>query len=342
MKFPITVLLVSAALATIASAAPLGQVLNSPIASAAPLGQVLNNPIASAAPLGQVLNNPIATTQALTKRCANCDKKDVLALNLMVKASADHYSAIAHDRLENLLSEIKTAKVTSGSVELPTEKQMLSAAVQIKIDAAKKDCESEALVPAIKDVVTTQAVFDIHWSQKAEIENKMAELDLAITKLILERIQNNINAELLSKDCTEKMTATEITPAPPGPVAPDAPVAPEAPAPAVPEAPAPAPEAPAPAPEAPAPAPEAPAPVPAAQPGIDVAASVDPKYVCKSGCKDSQDAKTVLSLRVNLQNELEPRLDHFYVQEVPAACTEKRSALLGNVLNLVAELNVKA
>ncbi|KAF9346786.1 hypothetical protein BGX26_001705, partial [Mortierella sp. AD094] len=94
-----------------------------------------------------------------------------------------------------------------------------------------------------------------------------------------------------------------------------------------------------PAPE-PAPA-EAPAPT-GSKAGIDVAASVDSKFVCKSGCKDSNDAKTVLSLRVNLEREFEPRLDHFYVQEVPRECEEKRGSLLGGVLKLVADLNVNA
>ncbi|KAG9323578.1 hypothetical protein KVV02_004828 [Mortierella alpina] len=300
--------------------------------------------IASAVPLGQVLNDPLAITQILTKRCSECTQVDGVALNLMVQESANHYSLIAHARLDNLLSDIKTAKVTSGAEELPQEKEMLSTAVQIKIEDAKRDCTPEALAPAIKDVVTSQATFDIPWSKKEEIENKMAELDVAITKLMLERIQNSINAELLSKDCTEKMTETVIVPAPPGPVAPEEPATPVAPAaPATPEAPAAAiPETSTPAvvPETPAPA--APAPAPAVQPGIDVPASVDPKYVCKSGCTDSQDAKKVLSIRVGIQAALGGRLDNFYAREVPAACTEQRSSLLGNVLSLVANLNVNA
>ncbi|KAF9571006.1 hypothetical protein EC968_001091 [Mortierella alpina] len=319
--------------------------------------------IATAAPLSEALNDPLATTQILSKRCAECTQVDGVALDFIVKESANHYSNIAQARLDNLLSDIKAAKVTSGAEELPQEKEMLSTTVQIQIEGAKRDCAPEALAPAIKDVVTSQATFDIPWSKKEEIEKKLAELDVAITKLMLERMQNRINAELLSKDCTEKMTETVIAPAPPGPVAVDAPAppvapaapaapetpaatVPETPAATVPETPAPAavPETPAPAPEAPAPAPapEAPAPAPAAQPGIDVAASVDPKYVCKSGCTDSQDAKKVLSIRVDIQKALGDRFDTFYVQEVPAACTEQRSSLLGNVLSVVATLNVNA
>ncbi|KAG0271168.1 hypothetical protein BGZ95_001060 [Linnemannia exigua] len=262
---------------------------------------------------------------------------------LIVKASADHYSTIAHARLDNLMSEIQTAKVTSGAQDLPQEKAALSVAVQTKIDEAKKACSPDVLAPAIKATVAADANLDIPWSKKEEIEKKMAELDAKITQLMLERIQANINAELLSKDCTEKMTNTEIAPAPPA-----APEAAPAPAPAPVEAPAPAPapvEAPAPAPATPAaaePCTSCTSTTGGAQAGIDVAASVDSKFVCKTGCKDSNDAKNVLTLRVNLESELTPRLDHFYQQEVPTACTENRETLLGGVLNLIANLNVNA
>ncbi|KAG0295716.1 hypothetical protein BGZ98_001267, partial [Dissophora globulifera] len=153
-------------------------------------------------------------------------------------------------------------------------------------------------------------------------------------------------------DCTENMTNTEIAPAPaPAPEAP-APV-PETPAPA-PAAPAPVPETPASAPETPAPVPETPAPVPETlapapestkgglQIGIDVTGNVDTKFVCKSGCKDSNDANTVLNLRVNLEKEFQPRLDHFYNTEVPSDCTEKRSELLGGLLSSLAGLQIDA
>ncbi|KAG0348304.1 hypothetical protein BG004_005439 [Podila humilis] len=336
MKFTSSILLISAALATLASAAPLTATNVLPDNGNKILGNVLN------------------------KRCNDCTHKDALALDIIVKASADHYANIASVRLDNLLSEIQTAKVTSDSQDLPQEKAALTVTVQTKIDEAKQACAPEALAHAIKATVTANAAMDVPWSKKEEIESRMAELDIMITKLMLDRIQASINAERLSKDCTEKMTNTEIAPAPaPAPEAP-AP-APEAPAPA-PEAPAPAPEAPAPAPEVPAPAPEAPAPVPEApapapespapapactetscgskKVGIDVAADVDAKFVCKSGCKDTKDAKNVLSLRVTLENEFEPRLNHFYNEEVPSDCTEKRSALLGGVLELVANLNV--
>ncbi|KAF9118681.1 hypothetical protein BGW39_000959, partial [Mortierella sp. 14UC] len=132
-----------------------------------------------------------------------------------------------------------------------------------------------------------------------ELEKTMAELDAKITQLVPDRIQVNVNAELLSKDCTEKMTNTEIAPAS--------------------ETPAPIPETPAPAQETPAPVPETPTPVlentnntnnnSGLKVGIDVAANVDPKFVCKSGRNDAQDAKNVLSLRINLENELKPCRD---------------------------------
>jgi hypothetical protein len=147
-------------------------------------------------------------------------------------------------------------------------------------------------------------------------------LEIKITQLAVDRIQANIDAELLSKDCTEKMTNTEIVPAP---------------------------ETPGPVPETPAPAPEIPTPVPEntnnndvneLKVGIDVAANLDPKFVCKSGCNNSQDAKSVLNLRVNLENELKPCLDHFYADEVPTACEEKSASLLDGVLSLLSGLQV--
>ncbi|GJJ72804.1 hypothetical protein EMPS_05162 [Entomortierella parvispora] len=310
MKFSSCTLLISAALATLASAAPL---------------------------ISQDVTQVDATAHVLTKRCADCTHTDGLALDLIVKASADHYSAIAQNHLDNLMVEIDTAKVTSGTQDLPQEKAALTVAVQGKIDEAKKACSPEVLAPAIKATVTSNSNMDVPWSKKEEIENKMAELDILITNMVLDRIQANVNAEGLSKDCTEKMTNTDLVPAP-------EPAAPPPPAPVVAE-PAPAPA------DAPVPVP---APVPAAQSctecadpsgaqaGIDVAASVDSKFVCKTGCKDSNDAHTVLTLRVNLENEFQPRLAHFYNQEVPTACTEKRSTLLGGVLNLIANLNVEA
>ncbi|KAF9121524.1 hypothetical protein BG015_005795, partial [Linnemannia schmuckeri] len=275
--------------------------------------------VASAAPLvNKVLQGIATATHTIARRCGDCTDNDERALDIIVKASADHYSTIAYTRLDNLMAEIQSAKVTSGAQDLPQEKAALSAAVQTKINEAKKACSPEVLAPAIKATVTSDANLDVAWSQKEEIEKKMAELDAKITQLMLERIQSNINAELLSKDCTEKMTNTEIVPAPaeasasaPAPVAAPAPVsAPvEAPAPALAPAEVPAP--------APAPA-ETPAPAPAAEPctsctsttgaqaGIDVASSVDSKFVCKTGCRDSNDANTVLAFRVNLENTLAP------------------------------------
>ncbi|KAG0212751.1 hypothetical protein BGX33_003393 [Mortierella sp. NVP41] len=305
VRFTTAILLISAALAAVASAVPLVNKVDT-------------------------LDNTATVNHTIVKRCGDCTHTDGIALDLIVKASADHYSIIVHTRLDNLMIEIESAK----------------------IDEAKKACTLEALTPAIKATVAADANLDIPWSKKEEIEKKMAELDLKITQLMLERIQANINAELLSKECTEKMTSTEIVPAPaeaPALVPVEAP-APPAPAPV--EAPAPAP-APVEAPPAPVEAP-APAPAPVAAPctsctngsnvhtGIDVAASVDSKFVCKTGCKDSNDAKNVLTPRVNLENESTPRLDYFYQQEVPTACTENRQTLLGGVLSLIENLNVQA
>ncbi|KAG0020692.1 hypothetical protein BGZ81_009232 [Podila clonocystis] len=295
--------------------------------------------MASAAPLAVPEANVINPSHVLTKRCADCTNKDAAALDIIVQASANHYSNIAHVRLDNLLSEIQTAKVTSGSQDLHQEKAALTVTVQNKIDEAKEACAPEALAPAIRATVTANSNMDVAWSKKEEIEKNMVELDIMITRLMLDRMQAKIDAERLSKDCTEQMTNTQIVPAP----APEAAPAP-APAPEAAPAPVPAPEA----VPAPAPVPAAPVPAPAActetscgfkTAGIDVAADVDAKYVCKTGCKDTQDAKNVLSLRVTLENQFEPRLDHFYNQEVPTDCTEQRNSLLGGVLELVAKIH---
>ncbi|KAK3838312.1 MAG: hypothetical protein JOS17DRAFT_729641 [Linnemannia elongata] len=315
MKFTSSILLISAAIASVATAAPLtGQATGAV--------NIPNNVHGNA-------NAFFSRTPLIKRACGDCTHKDDAALDVIIKASADHYADIAHARLDNLMREFATAKVTSGAEELPKEKTLLTIAVQSKIDDAKKACTSEELVPAIKAAVAADANLDVAWSKQEdkELEKKMAALDVKITKLVLDRIQAKVNAELLSKDCTEKMTNTEIAPAP------------ETSAP-VPETPAPVPETPAPTPETPPPVPETSAPVPentdnGLKVGIDVAANVDPKFVCKSGCNDAEDAKDVLSLRVNLENELKPRLDHFYAEEVPTACEEKRTTLVDGVLNLI-------
>ncbi|KAG0358034.1 hypothetical protein BC939DRAFT_519785 [Gamsiella multidivaricata] len=307
MKFIASAFMISAAFATITSAVPLRT---------------------------QVPTDTKTITHAISKRCTECTNTDNVALDLIVKASADHYSDIARARLDSLMNEIKSTKVTPGTEESYQETTVLSVTVQTKIDEAKRACSPEALAPIIKETVAADENLNIPWSKKEEIERKIADLDTMITKLMLERIQNNIDAESLSKDCTEKMTNTEITPAPAPSHAEESATAQE-PAPA----------------QAPA---HAPKPVPAAaqpctectgasssntQPGIDVAGNVDSKFVCKTGCKDSNDAKTVLSLRVDLERQFRPRLDRFYVHEVPTACEEERGLLLGGVLKLVADLN---
>ncbi|KAG0084018.1 hypothetical protein BGZ92_010254, partial [Podila epicladia] len=129
MKFASSILMISAALA---------------LASAAPLTR-------TADPIGQVL----------TKRCADCTHKDAAALDIIVQASADHYSNIAHVRLDGLMSEIQSAKVTSGSQDLPQEKAALTITVQTKIEEAKKACAPEALAPAIRATVTADANMDV-------------------------------------------------------------------------------------------------------------------------------------------------------------------------------------
>ncbi|KAG0359983.1 hypothetical protein BG005_011753 [Podila minutissima] len=336
MKFSISSLLISAAIAAVASADP---------ASFAHVDVTAN-----------ILGN-----------CADCTQADLHALDVIISASANHYSKIAHVRLDNLMKEMSAASVTDGTEELPKEKALLMVAVQAKINDAKIACMPQALAPAIMTTIEAHADLHVPWSQKDQVEKKMADLNLLITDLVLDLIQVDINAELLSKECAEKMTNTEIVLVPVA--APETPLAPapitEAPAPIT-EAPAPITDTPAPVTEAPAPIQEAPAPVieastptpkapasetpiestqpyedkPFIQVGIDVPADVDPKFVCKTGCKDSKDANVVLTLRVNLEKEFEPRLEHFYKQEVPTACDDERSSLLGGVLGLLSNLRV--
>ncbi|KAG0304076.1 hypothetical protein BGZ98_005953 [Dissophora globulifera] len=307
MKFSASILLVSAAIATIASAAPLSARVPAKVNSATTIS-----------------NDHIKSSTVITKRCTECTHKDDAALDLIVQTSAQHYAKIAQIRLDNLLSEMENVKVTSGAESLPKEKAALTITIKAKIDKAKKECSSEALEPVIKASVAIDSNMDIPWSKKDEVEKKMVDLDAKIAALVLERIHANVNAETLSKDCTENMTNTEIA-----------------------SAPAPAPEAPTPVPETQAPAPETPASVPKSTPGglqvgIDITGNVDPKFVCKSGCKDSKDANTVLSLRVNLEKEFQPRLDHFYNTEVPTDFTEKRSELLGGLLHSLDGLKIDA
>ncbi|KAG0288415.1 hypothetical protein BGZ96_007824 [Linnemannia gamsii] len=363
MKFASSILLISVAIASVATAIPL-------------TGQATGDAIFPNAVQGNAYAY-LARTPLTKRACSGCTHKDSAALDVIIKASADHYADIAHARLDNLMREFATAKVTSGAEDLPREKALLTTAVQTNINNAKKACTSKELVPAIKAAVAADANLDVPWSKQEDqkLKNKVAELEVKITQLVLDRIQANINAELLSKDCTEKMTNTEIAPAPemPGAVSETPASVPETPGP-TPEAPNPVPEVTNPALEAPAAAPEnaasipktrAPLPeTPALSPdtlipvpentknndvnglkvGIDVAANIDPKFVCKSGCSDSQDARNVLSLRVNLENELKPRLDHFYSEEVPSAYDEKSISLLDGVLSLLSGLrvNVKA
>ncbi|KAG0327710.1 hypothetical protein BG000_000836, partial [Podila horticola] len=183
MKLSISSLLISAAIAAVASAAP---------ASDAHVDVTAN-----------ILTN-----------CADCTQADSHALDVIIAASANHYSKIAHVRLDNLMKEMSTASVTDGAEELPREKALLLVAVQTKINDAKIASMPHALAPAIKAAIEADADLNIPWSQKDQVEKKMVDLNLAITNLVLDRIQVNINAELLSKDCAEKMTNTEIVPAP--------------------------------------------------------------------------------------------------------------------------------
>ncbi|KAF9404679.1 hypothetical protein BGZ76_006851, partial [Entomortierella beljakovae] len=345
MKFTKSILLATAAMAAIASAAPL-------------VNQTPNDV------------NTVVTTNALGKR------DDTAAINAIVQISANHYADIAKINLDNLLNDIDAAKVTSGKDELPNEKTLLSLAVKANIEKAKQDCSAESLKPLIKATVKAETGSDSQWEDKDKATKLLVDIDVKITEILNQCLKVNINADVLSKDCTEKMTNTEIEPINAEPInnEPEPEAAPETPEPAPetteskpevvepvtePEAVEPEPEAepipeeaPAPVPEeALAPVPEeTPAPVPESAPescsagagGINVCVKVNTNldsFICKSGCKDEKDAKAVLDLHINLKKELTPRLDKFYKNEVPTACEEKRESLVDSVLGL---LNINA
>ncbi|KAF9286050.1 hypothetical protein BGZ68_003285 [Mortierella alpina] len=311
MKFA-SILLISAALATIASAAPLAGIVD------------------------------ISTAPTASSLCSECTSLDQSALNAIVKALAEHYADIAQARLDDLMREVETAKVTSGSTELPKEKATLTITVQSRIDDAKKACASDALAPSILTAVTDDENLKIPWSQSDQVEKKMEDLNATIEKIILDRIEAYMNAERLSKDIAESMTHTVITSVP-GTAAP----VPEDPAPAL--------------------APETAALVPAVEPeaslaseqvpeqndavidvnttpqsDVDVAAIVGSRFVCSSGCKDIDDATTVLELREDLERQLEPRLQYLSSEEIPVACSESRSSLWDSVRNLLNNLSIEA
>ncbi|KAG9326516.1 hypothetical protein KVV02_007665 [Mortierella alpina] len=309
MKFSASVLLISAALATIASAAPLVGIVD------------------------------IITAPTAPSLCSECTIQDQSALNAIVQASADHYADIAQARLDGLMREMETAKVTSGSKDLPKERATLTITVQSRIDDAKKACASDVLVPAILDAVTNDDSLSIPWSKSEQAERKMEALNAVIEKMILDLIQKHVSAEKLAKDITENMTHTVIMPIPEA-LVPTSALAPETAA------------------LVPAVEPEtflsseqvlkqADATVDVnsgTQADIDVAASVGPKFVCSSGCKDAEDASTVLALRDDLERQLTPRFQYLSNKEIPAACSEGRSSLWDRVRkllnNLVIEVNV--
>ncbi|KAI8603101.1 hypothetical protein EDD21DRAFT_370034 [Dissophora ornata] len=297
MKFSYSILLISVAIAAIASAAPM--------------------PAHESA-------NTITEISSISKRCAECTPKDGAALDLVANDSAKHYAKIFQVRLDGLMRKMEATQVTSGAVALPNAKAALTISVKSKIEKAKKDCTSEALAPAIKAAMTSDMNMDIPWSNKEEVGKKMVDLNALITAIILERIRANVNAETLSKDCAERMTNTQIAPAPAEMLAPEALAS----------------EALAPAPETLAPAPEAPVEDKGGlRVGIDFASNVDLKYVCKSGCQDSQVAYTVLNLRRDLERKFASPLEYFYNEEVPTDCTEKSGELFGSVSISLERLN---
>ncbi|KAF9560458.1 hypothetical protein EC968_006199 [Mortierella alpina] len=286
MKFSASILLISAALATIASAAPLIEIVD------------------------------INTAPAAPSLCSGCTSQDQSALNVIVQASADHYADIAQDRLDGLMREMETAKVTSGSAELPKEKATLTLTVQSRINDAKKACAPEALAAAIHAAIADDASLNIPWSKSEQAKRKMDDLNVVVERIILDLIQKHVSAQRLANDITQSMTKTVIEP--------------------IPETAAPVPESPAPT-SAPAPVPETA--IPAA--GNDVAAGIGLKFMCISGCGDAEDANTVLALRDDLERQLTPRFQYLANKEIPAACSQSRSSLWDSIRKLLDSLDIK-
>ncbi|KAG0013429.1 hypothetical protein BGZ80_011079 [Entomortierella chlamydospora] len=179
MKFDKTILLISIAIATVVSA----------------------NPLEPASVGAAVTANPLSR------------RDDDPILHAIVKLTTGHYPDIANLGLDGLLGDMKAAKVTSGSEELPKERDLLNIAVKAKIDQAKKDCSRESLEPLARATIGAETDSDNKWADNEETKRKLLGLDAKLVKLIQDRIQVNINAELLSKECTEKMTNIEIAPA---------------------------------------------------------------------------------------------------------------------------------
>jgi hypothetical protein len=103
----------------------------------------------------------------LTKRAyGDCAHKGDAALDAIIKASAEHYTDIAHARLDNLMREFATAKVTSGTEDLPKEEALFTTSAQTNIDNAKTTCTSEELVPAIRSAIAADANLDVAWSKQ--------------------------------------------------------------------------------------------------------------------------------------------------------------------------------
>ncbi|KAG0016187.1 hypothetical protein BGZ80_009376 [Entomortierella chlamydospora] len=257
-------------------------------------------------------------------------------LSANVKLTISHYSNIANSRLEDITVNAKT-------------------------DQAKKDCSPEVLEPLVRATIEAETDLDDKWADNEETKRKLLDLDAKLMKLIQDRIQVNVNAGLLSKDCIEKMTNIETAPAE-EPLNAES-VEPEAAKELIPEAPTPVPEeTPVPKPEAIEPAPDAPPPVleeaptpetPALEPKLhlrvaprariclNVDANIDLKFVCKSGCKGAKDARFVLDRRVDLEKKFKSRLGKFYEQGIPTECEKKRTSLVDSVLDLLS-LNFEA
>src|SRR5688572_26505700 len=106
MKYNISLLLISAAIAMVANGAPTISINQPPFDN---------------------------TFNLFNKRCAECTHIDRSALDSIATTSAYHYAEIAHSRLDSLMEEINTVKVSSGYTDLPHEKSLLIEIIKVKV-----------------------------------------------------------------------------------------------------------------------------------------------------------------------------------------------------------------
>ncbi|KAF9148918.1 hypothetical protein BGX21_006205 [Mortierella sp. AD011] len=232
---------------------------------------------------------------------------------------------------------MNVAKVTCGSEDLPIEDILLNIAVKAKVNQAKKDCSPEVLEPLATATIEAKTGLNDKWTRNEETKRKLSDLDVKFTKLIQDRIQINVNAGLLSEDCTEKMTNIETAPA-------EEPLSVQSVEPET----------------AKKPALETPTPVPE-ETSVPKSETIEPlptlrilslkKYQLQRHSRWSLKPHLVFAPRAKMQGckdtkfvlekKFKSRPGKFYEQEIPTECEKKLKSFVGIVLDLL-NLSVEA